>query len=145
MPVTGEFAAQSALLDLAPDAIFARDSQRRITFWNRGAQSTYGYSSAEALGVAPGELLQTEYPIPLEEIERLVSDTGGWEGDLVQHAKDGRRLVVESRWAAQRDQDGRVVGLLEVNRDVTARLQARAEMRRLEADAERERLQNTLH
>jgi PAS domain S-box-containing protein len=115
---------QMALLDLAPDAIFARDAERRITFWNRGAQSTYGYSSAEALGVEPRELLQTEYPITLEEIERLVGETGGWEGDLVQHTKDGRRLVVESRWAAQRDQDGRVVGLLEVNRDVTARLRS---------------------
>jgi PAS domain S-box-containing protein len=145
VPVTGELAAQTALLDLAPDAIFARDAERRITFWNRGAQSTYGYSPAEALGVAPRDLLQTEYPIPLEEIERLIDETGGWEGDLVQHTKDGRRLVVESRWAAQRDRDGRMVGLLEVNRDVTARLQAQTEMQRLEAEAERERLRNKLH
>src|ERR1700677_3974086 len=70
-------AAHTALLDLAPDAIFARDADRRIIFWNRGAESTYGSSSAEALGVVPGELLQTEYPIPLEEIERLAAESGG--------------------------------------------------------------------
>jgi PAS domain S-box-containing protein len=134
-PVTGELAAQTALLDLAPDAIFARDAERRITFWNRGAQSTYGYSPEEALGAAPHELLQTEYPIPLEEIERLNNDIGGWEGDLVQHTKDGRRLVVESRWAAQRDQDGRVVGLLEVNRDITARLRSQMSLLELAPDA----------
>src|ERR1700722_6541872 len=86
-------AAHIALLDLAPDAIFARDAKRRITFWNRGAQSTYGFTSEEALGVVPGELLRTEYPIPLGKIERLVSDTGNWQGDLVQHTKDGNRLV----------------------------------------------------
>jgi two-component system, cell cycle sensor histidine kinase and response regulator CckA len=134
-PVIGELAAQTALLDLAPDAIFARDAERRITFWNRGAQSTYGYSPEEALGVAPRELLQTEYPIPLEEIERLISETGGWEGDLVQRTKDGRRLVVESRWAAQRDRDGRMVGLLEVNRDVTARLRSQMALLELAPDA----------
>jgi hypothetical protein len=134
-PVTGGLAAQTALLDLAPDAIFARDAERRITFWNRGAQSTYGFSPAEALGVAAGELLKTEYPIALEEIERLVSETGDWEGDLVQHTKDGRRLVVESRWAAQRDQAGRLVGLLEVNRDITARLRSQMALLELAPDA----------
>jgi PAS domain S-box-containing protein len=133
-----ELAAHTALLDLARDAIFARDAQRRITFWNRGAQSTYGFSEAEALGVNPGELLRTEYPIPLEKIERIVTETGGWDGDLVQHTRDGRRLEVESRWAAQYDESGALAGLLEVNRDITSRL-------RLEAEAERERLQNQLH
>ena len=135
VPVTGELAAHTALLDLAPDAIFARDAERRITFWSRGAQSTYGYSPEEALGVVPRDLLQTEYPIPLEEIERLIGETGSWEGDLVQHTKDGRRLVVESRWAAQRDHDGRVVGLLEVNRDITARLRSQMALLELAPDA----------
>src|ERR1700691_820289 len=130
-----ELAAHTALLDLAPDAIFARDAERRITFWNRGAQSTYGFSSAEAHGVAPGDLLRTEYPMPLEEIERLVADTGGWEGDLVQHTRDGRRLVVESRWAAQYDEVGELTGLLEVNRDITARLKSQTALLELAPDA----------
>jgi PAS domain S-box-containing protein len=130
-----QLAAHTALLDLAPDAIFALDADRRITFWNRGAQTTYGWSPTEALGVDPGDLLRTEYPIPLEEIERLVIETGGWEGDVVQHARDGRRLVVESRWAAQYDKTRRLVGLLEVNRDITARLQSQTAMLELAPDA----------
>lgn len=130
-----DLTAHIALLDLAPDAIFARDAERRITFWNRGAQSTYGFSSEEALGVAPGELLRTEYPISLEEIERLVTETGGWEGDLVQHTKDGNRLVVESRWAASYDETGTLAGLLEVNRDITARLKSQTALLELAPDA----------
>jgi PAS domain S-box-containing protein len=130
-----QLAAHTALLDLTPDAILARDADRRITFWNRGAQTTYGWSPAEALGADPGDLLRTEYPIPLEEIERLVTETGGWAGDLVQHARDGRRLVVESRWAAQYDETRRLAGLLEVNRDITARLQSQTAMLELAPDA----------
>jgi PAS domain S-box-containing protein len=130
-----ELAAHIALLDLAPDAIFARDVDRRITFWNRGAQSTYGFSPAEALGVAPSDLLHTEYPIPLGEIERLVAETGGWEGDLVQHTKDGCRLVVESRWAARYDGAGLLTGLLEVNRDITVRLKSQMALLELAPDA----------
>ncbi len=140
-----ELAAHTALLDLAADAIFARDGERLITFWNRGAQATYGFSREEALGVTPGELLRTEYPIALEEIERRVAETGSWEGDLVQHTKDDRRVVVESRWAAQRDEAGALVGLLEVNRDITERMAAAREREQLQAQAERERLQNQLH
>jgi PAS domain S-box-containing protein len=130
-----ELAAHRALLDLAPDAIFARDVERRITFWNRGAQTTYGFSPTEALDFNAGELLSTEYPIALEEIERIVTETGSWEGDLVQHTKDGRRLVVESRWAAQYDETGELAGLLEVNRDITARLASQTALLELAPDA----------
>jgi two-component system, cell cycle sensor histidine kinase and response regulator CckA len=130
-----DLAAHIALLDLAPDAIFARDVDRRITFWNRGAQITYGFSPAEALGRAPRDLLCTEYPIPLEEIERVVTETGSWEGDLVQHTKDGNRLVVESRWAASYGETGTLAGLLEVNRDITARLESQMALLELAPDA----------
>jgi two-component system, cell cycle sensor histidine kinase and response regulator CckA len=130
-----ELTMQTALLELVQDAIFARDPSRRITFWNQGAQTTYGWSREEALGVAPHDLLRTEYPIPLEEIERILAETGGWEGDLVQHTKDGRRLVVESRWAAHNDQAGRLLWLVEVNRDITARVQSQTALLELAPDA----------
>lgn len=41
---------QSALLDLAPDPIFARDADRRITFWNDAAEATYGFTARRPLG-----------------------------------------------------------------------------------------------
>jgi PAS domain S-box-containing protein len=141
----GEVEAQLALLDLVPDAIFARRPDRVITFWNKGAEETYGWRSDEAIGATPLELLRTEYPIPLEEIERIVAETGYWEGDLVQHTREGLQVTVESRWAAQYAPDGSIRALLEVNRDITARLEAQAEHERLKAEAERERLHNSLH
>jgi PAS domain S-box-containing protein len=124
-----------AQLELARDAIFARDATRRITFWNTGATETYGYTREEALGRRPQDLLRTEYPIELEEIEACVAQTGSWEGDLVQHTRHGSRLVVESRWAAEYEEDGTLAGLLEVNRDVTNRLAAQAAMLEFAPDA----------
>lgn len=140
-------AAQSAnetLLDLAPDAIFARDLQRRIISWNKGSEGTYGWSAEEAIGRCITDLLDTQYPVPLEQIERTVAEEGLWEGDLVQHGKDGRRLTVESRWAARRDSSGRLVDILEFNRDITARLATQSEREALRQEAEKERLQNRL-
>jgi PAS domain S-box-containing protein len=141
---TLEAADQAELLELAHDAIFTRDRERVITYWNTGAEATYGYSKEEAVGKRPGDLLRTEYPIPLEEIERLVSEGGSWQGELVQHARDGSELIVESRWVARYDEEGRMAALLEINRDVTARVEAEAARQHLAAAAERERLQDEL-
>jgi signal transduction histidine kinase len=47
--------------------------------------------------------------------------SGHWEGDLIKTARDGRRIVMASRWALQwgkRDQAPRV---LEINCDITER------------------------
>src|ERR1051326_6995063 len=47
---------QADLLDQSQDAIFTWDMDGAISYWNRGAQALYGYSAAEALGRARGEL-----------------------------------------------------------------------------------------
>ena len=49
--------------------------------------------------------------------------SGRWEGELVHTARDGRRLVVASRWALQRDGRGRAAAILETNNDITERRQ----------------------
>src|SRR6201987_6057533 len=43
-------AEQARLLDVSTDAIIVRDTEDRITYWNKGATRIYGYTRAEALG-----------------------------------------------------------------------------------------------
>ena len=113
------------LLREAYDAIFVRAfKSREITFWNRAAEELYGWSSAEALGRAPFDLLKTRYPRPLEEIEAELIRSGRWEGELVQRRRDGEAIVVDGRWALIRSPEGEPEGILEINRDITARRQA---------------------
>ncbi|HLH67325.1 MAG TPA: PAS domain S-box protein [Solirubrobacteraceae bacterium] len=131
---------QSMLLDLAPVAIVVRDVRRRITYWSRGAEQMYGFTAAEVLGRQIPRVLETEYPIPLEQIERAVEHEGAWEGELVQRTRDGRRIVVDSRWGAVRDERGRLTAMLEVNHDASARLALRDAQSAAAAAAERERL-----
>ena len=66
--IAARLAETARLLDLTNDAIIVRDSNNRITYWNRGATETYGWTTAEALGKDLHSLLQTEFEIPLEEL-----------------------------------------------------------------------------
>jgi PAS domain S-box-containing protein len=129
--------AQAGLIELAPDAILVREiGSGAVLFWNRGAQDMYGWPAEEALGRVSHELLQTVFPRPIEEIEAELVRQGRWQGELVHITRDGRRLVVASRWAVQTDEEGRPVAFLEVNTDVTEQRRASAEQARLLQEAE---------
>jgi PAS domain S-box-containing protein len=112
---------QGQLLDLAPVAILASDRQNVIRVWSRGAETMYGWSAEEAIGHVSYELLQTVFPIPLQELQEKLLESGTWEGKLTQTRRDGKPLRVMSRWAPHRDANGAAIGSLQVNSDVTER------------------------
>ena len=133
---------RARLLDLSHDAIFVRDLEDRVVYWNAGAEGLYGWSRDEALGQITHELLRTEHPEPLETILETVRAQGHWSGDLGHYRRDGTRIVVASRWALERDADGRPVRTLEINSDVTDR--TRAEVSLKEADRAKDEFLATL-
>jgi len=124
---TKELAQQARLLDLANDGIFVRDADGRISYWNEGAERLYGWTATEALGRSTQELLQTQYPIDLAQIQAL----DRWNGELKHRRKDGSQIIVESRWTKVWDADATILGWLEVNTDITARKQAEESARSL--------------
>lgn len=112
---------KAALLEQASDAIFTLSlPDSRITYWNTGAARLYGWSAAEAIGRTPLELLHTRSAQSREQIIDEVIREGHWSGLLDQRHRDGTRLIVEGRWALQRDEAGRPIAVLEFNRDLTA-------------------------
>src|SRR5208337_734331 len=127
---------QAALLNLAHDAIFVVDSADVVSFWNNVAEDLYGFTREQAIGNVASEFLQTRFPESLEQVANQVIDKGRWAGELRHTTSRGKELVVESRWALRRAEDGKPAGFLEVNRDITARKLAeealRSNMARLE-------------
>ncbi|MBV9268328.1 MAG: DUF4118 domain-containing protein [Acidobacteriaceae bacterium] len=43
--------------------------RRLITYWNRGAHELYGWAPEQAIGKQSNYLLQTAFPVPLDEIQ----------------------------------------------------------------------------
>ena len=112
---------QAALLNLSHDAIFVVDSADVVSFWNKGAEDLYGFTREQAIGNVASEFLQTRFPESLEQVVNQVIDKGQWAGELGHTTSKGKELVVESRWALRRGEDGKPTGFLEVNRDITSR------------------------
>ncbi len=115
---------QAKLLNLAHDTILVHDLQGRLTFWNQGAERTYGWTKEEALGQISHELLKTRFPESLMNITAALLRQGQWNGELKHTSRSGQILTVSSRWALQRDENGVPTGILEIDRDITQRKQA---------------------
>jgi PAS domain S-box-containing protein len=125
---------QANLLNLTHDAIFVRDMNGTVKYWNHGAEELYGWPAEQAVGRVVLELLKTIFQVPLEQIEQEVIGAGRWEGELVQTKKDGSQVVVASRWSLQRDESGAPVAILVINNDITERKRAEDVARRSEKE-----------
>jgi PAS domain S-box-containing protein len=119
---------QTKVLNLAQ--VMVRDTDGHIVLWNLGAEKLYGHTPREALGRVSHELLQTQFPEPLEQIEDKFYRDGTWEGELVHRRRDGSHVVVASVWVLHRDPQGRPLRILEASTDITERKQAEEELAR---------------
>jgi PAS domain S-box-containing protein len=118
---------QAALLNIATDAIVVRDLDSRIQFWNKGAESIYGWSAGEVSGLFTTELfyadtLLAEKAKAAEAFTTVISQ-GSWQGELHKINKAGQKVVVESRWTLVRNESGQPRSILSVDTDVTEKKQ----------------------
>ncbi len=118
------------LLDKAQDAIYVRDLEQRITYWNQGAERLYGWSAAEVLGKRAVEVLYKKETPELLAIREVVMTTGEWVGELKQLTHEGKEVVVMGRRNLLRDEEGRPRSILNINTDITEKKRLEAELTR---------------
>jgi PAS domain S-box-containing protein len=125
-----EISFQAGLLDAVAQAVLAVDLAGNISYMNRNAEKTYGWTAAEAIGQPIAELLLPEES--REQGKRAVArllDGESWSGDMIVRRKNGTRfnaLVVAS---PIRDAKGQPRGGVTVSSDLTERLRAAHEQK----------------
>ncbi len=94
-----QLAEKARLIDLSNDAIIVHEFHNKISLWNTGAEKLYGWTFKEVIGKHVHDLLSTEFPKPMAEITAQLKSEGHFSGEVVQVARDGRRVSSLCRWA----------------------------------------------
>jgi len=123
--LTGDF--YKILLDSIFDAVYVVDANGSILYWNDSCARISGYSAEEMAGQ---NFSNTLFAMA-EDSEYFSGDHNGaiaivlksgmpgtWKGCVCR--KSGQRIPIESHISAIRDEQGQIVGAIEVFRDISA-------------------------
>ena len=125
-----KFRRMATVIQDSNDAITFQDLEGNILAWNRGAETMYGYSEAEALRKNIVDTVPTEYQ---EEARGFLASLK--RGELLPNLetkrkhKDGRILDVWLINTKLTDEKGKLTGIATTERDITERKHAEASLR----------------
>ena len=122
---TEELSEKARLIDLSNDAIIVRDLDEKIRLWNKGAEKLFGWTLEEVIGKDLHSLLQTTFPKPRAEIVAQLYREGRFNGEVVQIARDGRRIRSLCGWVLDRSTES----IFTSYTDITERTSAEAALR----------------
>jgi len=121
---------QAEVLDQAQDAICIIDMSQRVLYWNQGAERLYGWKAGVARGQNAIELLfAPDSTNPITALRNMIRP-GFWRGELEQVTREGKTVIVESRWTLMRDEHGAPKSILIINTDVTERKRIENQLQR---------------
>lgn len=108
-----------SIIDHSADAIVTTDLAGNITSWNLGAEKTFGFSEAEAIGkflpFVPDFLLDKER----ENIERIKRGEVIRNVETLRKRKDGAIIEVSHTLSPIKDAAGEVIGISGISRDIS--------------------------
>jgi PAS domain S-box-containing protein len=121
------------IIEQAAEAIILADCDGVIRLWNRGAQLIFGFTAAEALGQSLDLIIPERLQARHWEGYRRVMNGGGtrYADELLNvpaRCRDGRQISCAFSIVMVHDQEGTVVGIAAIMRDVTAQWQREREL-----------------
>lgn len=129
------------ILDSLFDGVYFVDVNRRITYWNNGAERITGYSRVNVIGSCcadnllrhidgnGNELCLTGCPL-----SATIQDGKAREANVFLHHALGHRVPVSVRTSPVRDDSGQIVGAVEIFSDNSSSLQLLHEFEKLKHD-----------
>ncbi len=125
---------QARLLDVVNHAIIATDLSGVIIYWNRYAETLYGWSAKEALGQNIIDVMSIQQTS--EEASKVFAqlrEGKNWVGEfLVQH-KNGRTFPVMVNNAPFRNQAGELIGIVGISYDISQQKRAEEALKKANA------------
>jgi PAS domain S-box-containing protein len=118
---------KALVLDQIQDHVVITDLSGIITYVNHAQIHTLGRPESEFLGSSTaifGE--DPKRSVSQQEIVDKTLRYGKWRGEVINYARDGRELVMDSRTMVVQDPEGKPICLCGISTDVTERKRAQA-------------------
>ena len=126
------------ILENLYEGVYLVDNDRKILYWNKGADNISGYTSSEVIGKRCSDnishineqgiqLCMTECPLA-----KTVADSISREMSLHIRHKKGHRIPVLARTTPLRDSLGQVIGAIEIFTDNSPKLAITQRIKELE-------------
>ena len=127
----------AAIVDSSDDAIVSKTLEGVVTSWNRGAESLFGYTAAEAIGQHISFIIPEDRKAEEDDVlGRLRRGERIEHFETVRQAKDGHQVYISLTVSPLRDAKGTVIGASKVARNITERIHAEEALRRAHAELE---------
>ncbi len=112
------------VVDNLHEGVYLVDTERRITYWNNGAERISGFAAERVLGscCADNILMHVDSEGTLLcrghcPVADTVRDGQPRQADVYLHHREGHRVPVAVRVWAVRDEEGRITGAVEIFTD----------------------------
>jgi diguanylate cyclase (GGDEF)-like protein/PAS domain S-box-containing protein len=130
------------LLDNIYDGVYFIDAERRIIYWNKGAENITGYSANEVMhkycfdnilmhvNESNEKLCENSCPL-----KHTIMDGKNREAAVFFHHKNGHRVSTTVKASAIRDAEGKIIGAVEIFNDNSSNFENIEMLKILEKEA----------
>ncbi len=123
----------ASIVEFSDDAIISKDLDGTILSWNKGAERMLGYTAEEVVGQSIKIIFPPEYESEEDEILAEIK-----RGEIINHyetvrrRKNGSDVQISLTVSPIKNENGEIIGISKIARDITARKQAENKLRRSE-------------
>ena len=130
--MTADLARLARVVQHTSNSVVIADAQMRINWVNDGFTRITGYTLEEAAGRTPGELLGSGKadPATIKTLLDAVASGEACRAEILNRTKDGREYWIDTEVQPTRDENGVLVGFMEIGSDITERHTLGEELRR---------------
>lgn len=139
--------AYQKIVENMHDGLYFTDRRRVITYWNKAAERISGFSAEEVMGRSCADNILTHIDKDgnhlcrgLCPLAKTMQDGTPREAEVYLHHKDGHRVPVMVRVTPLYDDDGEIVGGIELFTDISSQEANHLRMKELERLALLDRL-----
>lgn len=122
----------AAIVDSSEDAIVGKNLNSIVTSWNVAAEQMFGYAAAEIIGKSVRLIIPDDRQHEEDDVLRRIRDGHRIEHfETIRCTKDGTLVPVSLTISPIRNERGVVIGMSKIARDISDRIRADEERRRL--------------